>query len=118
MNENTGVLRERIAALAELNSTWDRTVAALLDTALELEAGDHASAEELFAAAKVIGESEQARHGQLVRLLAQADRVNGRKGVLKPWIATQLDVTDSSAPVEVLPPRGRQRNKQLRIGIT
>ena len=94
MSGNMGVLRER---MAELNAATDRVIDAILDQALELEAGDHAGAEELFETAKLIGESEQARHGQLVRLLAQADRASARNGVLKPWIATQLDVTDSKA---------------------
>src|ERR1700722_14749965 len=94
MSGNMGVLRER---MAELNTATDRVIDAILDQAQELEAGDHAGAEELFKTAKLIGQNEQARHGQLVRLLAQADRACARNGVLKPWIATQLDVTDSKA---------------------
>src|SRR3984957_17370304 len=94
MSGNVGVLRER---MAELNAAADRVVDAILDQAQELEAGDRAGAEELFKTAKLIGQSEQARHGQLVWILAQADRASARNGVLKPWIATQLDVTDSKA---------------------
>jgi hypothetical protein len=97
MSEKMRALREEVAALVAVNSTADRMVDAILDLAQDLEAGDRAGAEELFTAAKVIGQCEQARHGQLVRVLAQADRVCARKGVLKPWIATHLDVTDSKA---------------------
>ncbi len=93
-NVNVGVLRER---LAELNAAADRVAVAILDQALKMEAGDREGAEELFETAKLFGRSEQARHGLLVRMLAQADRVGARKGVLKPWIATQLDVSDSKA---------------------
>ena len=55
MSGNVGVLRER---MAELNAATDRVIDAILDQALELEAGDRAGAEELFETAKLIGESE------------------------------------------------------------
>ena len=81
----------------ELNSAANRAVALILEEARGFEPGDGEAAEVLFEVAKAIGRSEQARHGQLVQALAQADRVSARKGVLKPWVATQLDVTDSKA---------------------
>jgi hypothetical protein len=62
-----------------------------------LDAGDREGTEVVWEAAEVVGRSEQARHGQLVQVLAQADRIEARRGVLKPWIATHLDVTDSRA---------------------
>jgi hypothetical protein len=90
-------LREQIAALAEANAAADRAVAAILELAPDLEAGDRAGREALFVAAEAVGRCEQGRHGQLIQVLAQADRVAARRGVLKPWIATRLDVTDSKA---------------------
>jgi hypothetical protein len=97
MSGNTGVVRERLAVFAELNSAANRAVALILEESRGFEAGDGEAAEVMFEVAKLIGQSEQARHGQLVQVLAQADRACGRKGVLKPWVATQLDVTDSKA---------------------
>ena len=97
MSGNMGVLREQIAVLVEAEAVANRAIAVILEEARELEAGDNAGAKVMFETAKMIGQSEQARHGQLVLALAQADRASTRKGVLKPWIATQLDVTDSKA---------------------
>jgi hypothetical protein len=91
------VVREQLAVFAELNSAANRAIATILDEARGFTAGDGEAAEVMFAVAKLIGRSEQARHGQLVQALAQADRTGTRKGVLKPWVATQLDVTDSKA---------------------
>ena len=92
MSGNTGVVRERLAVFAELNSAANRAVATILEEARGFEAGDGEGAEVMFAVAKLIGQSEQARHGQLVQVLAQADRACGRKGVLKPWVADRKSV--------------------------
>jgi len=92
-------MRELIEALAEANAAGDRVFARILAAAKEIEAtgqGEDVAAV-LWEVAEVIGRCEQARHGQLVQLLAQADRVSARKGVLKPWIVTHLDVSDSKA---------------------
>ncbi len=97
MGGNVGAVREQLAVFAELNSAANRAVAIILEEARGFEAGDGEASEVLFEVAKAIGQSEQARHGQLVQVLAQADRTGTRKGVLKPWVATQLDVTDSKA---------------------
>src|SRR5580698_8758016 len=97
MNGNTGTLREKIAAIIEANAVADRAIAEALELARAIDAGDREDAGVVFDAAEAIGRCEQARHGQLVQMLAQADRIDVRKGVLKPWVATHLDVTDSKA---------------------
>jgi hypothetical protein len=97
MGGNVGVLREQVAVMEEARVMVARAFAVILEEAQGFEAGDRVGAEAVFAVAKVLGLSEQGAHGQLVQALAQADRMMARKGVLKPWIATQLDVTDSKA---------------------
>jgi hypothetical protein len=97
MSENAGALREKLAAAVEADAAAHRAMAEFLDLARGLEAGDREGAEAVFEAAEVIGRAEQAWHGELVQTLGQADRLSVRKGVLKPWIATHLDVSDSKA---------------------
>jgi hypothetical protein len=92
-----GVLREPLAELVALNSTADQVTARILAVAREVDAADTEGVVLVWEAAQVIGRAEQARHGQLVQVLAHADRAGSRKGVLKPWIATRLDVSDSKA---------------------
>ena len=45
----------------------------------------------------MLGRCEQARHGQLIRLLGQVDRIGARRAGLAPWIATHLDASDGRA---------------------
>jgi len=90
-------LRARLAALAEANAVVERAIRDLLDAARGVEAGDRAGADVLLEAAGVVGRCEQARHGQLIQVLGQVDRVGARRAGLKPWIATHLDVSDGRA---------------------
>jgi hypothetical protein len=91
------MLRERLAAIVAAQAVADRAVVEFLELARGCEAGDGAGAVVVFEVAEVIGRCGQGLDGQLVQLLAQADRLSVRKGVLKPWIATHLDVSDSKA---------------------
>jgi hypothetical protein len=51
----------------------------------------------LLEAAQVVGRCEQARHGQLIQLLGQAERVKGHRAGVKAWAATHLDVSEGKA---------------------
>jgi hypothetical protein len=93
----TAGLREQIALLAEANARADAAIAAILDLAHQLETADRDGVPVLLEAAQVIGRCEQARHGQLVRVLAQAERVKAHRGGLIPWITTHLDASDGRA---------------------
>jgi hypothetical protein len=93
----TAGLREQVALLVEANARADAAIAAILDLAHRVEAADRDGAPVLLEAAEVIGRCEQARHGQLVRVLAQAERVKAHRGGLVPWIATHLDASDGRA---------------------
>ena len=97
METVAGVLRSQLAELVELGAAADRVIARILASAREVDAADVEGVAVLWEVAEVIGRSEQARHGQLVQVLARADGAGVRKGVLKPWIATHLDVSDSKA---------------------
>jgi plasmid stabilization system protein ParE len=91
------MLREKLAAIVAAQATADRAVVEFLELARGCEAGDSAGAGVVFEVAEAIGRCGQGLDGQLVQALAQADRISARKGVLKPWIATHLDVSDSKA---------------------
>ena len=97
MGTSAGVLREGLDELVELSAAADRVIERVLASAREIDAADTEAVAVLWEVAGAIGRCEQARHGQLVQMLAQADKAGTRKGVLKPWIATHLDVSDSRA---------------------
>jgi hypothetical protein len=92
-----GASREQVAKLVALHAEADRVIAGILAGAREMDGVGEHDIDVMLEAAEVVGRCEQARYGQLVQLLAQADRMSTRKGVLKPWIATHLDVSDSKA---------------------
>lgn len=89
----THTLHDAITTLRAANTTADEAIAAILTTAHQIHPDDRENAHALLEAAEAIGRSEQARHGQLIQLLAQIDRIRANKGGLAPWIATHLDVT-------------------------
>ena len=63
-----------------------------------MDIGDRKSEGVLLEAAEVIGTCEQAKHGQLIQLLAQAERiVEMPRAGMKAWIGAHLDVTSSKA---------------------
>ena len=91
------VFREQRELLAELDAHRDQIIATILDFARNLDASDREAAAELLETAEQIGRREQAAHGQLILLLAQADRVRAAKGGVKAWVATHLDTCDGRA---------------------
>lgn len=91
------VLREQRERLAALYARADELVASMLETARGLEQPDRAGAAQLLELAELVGRREQAAHGQLIQMLAQADRVRAARGGVKAWVATRLDVTDGRA---------------------
>lgn len=97
MGGTAEVLREQRELLVELAARSDAVVSRVLELARELEAADRASAAELMGIAELVGQREQAGQGQLILLLAQADRVKAARGGVKAWVATHLDVTDGRA---------------------
>jgi HNH endonuclease len=97
MGSVAGVLREQRELLAGLDARRDRVVASILGLARGLDVSDREAAEELLEAAGQFGRREQADHGQLILVLAQADRVRAARGGVKAWVATHLDACDGRA---------------------
>ena len=97
MGSVAGVLREQRDLLGALDARRDQIVATILDFARNLDASDREAAAELLETAEQFGRREQADHGQLILVLAQADRVKAAKGGVKAWVATHLDTCDGRA---------------------
>ncbi|MBR7830108.1 hypothetical protein KDK95_27645, partial [Actinospica sp. MGRD01-02] len=89
--------RTRLEQVAELDARRDEIVAECLRDTQDLHAGDREGADVLLELAQMLGRREQAGHGQLIRALAQADRVKAARGGVKAWAATHLDVSDGRA---------------------
>ena len=92
---STEELRGALAALAAANTVVEERIAAVLELARTVE--DREGAEVVLEAAQLVGQCEQARHGQLIQLLGQAERVRAHRAGLKAWVATHLDVSDGKA---------------------
>jgi len=90
-------LRAELAALVEANAVVERRIGAVLGLARAVSAGDRQGAGLVLEAAEVVGRGEQARHGQLIQLLGQAERVAVRRAGLKAWVVSHLDVSDGKA---------------------
>jgi hypothetical protein len=90
-------LRAELAALVEANAVVERRIEAILDLARAVGGGDREGAGVVLEAAEVVGRCEQARHGQLIQLLGQAERMAAHRAGLKAWVATHLDVGDGKA---------------------
>lgn len=86
-------MRKAMTALQAANQAADEAISAIHTAARTIDPNDHEATDLLLEVAQVVGRCEQARHGQLIQLLAQADRVRASKGGLAPWITTHLDVT-------------------------
>jgi HNH endonuclease len=91
------VLRAQLGLLMELDARRDEVMARVLEVARGLECSDREGGEVLLEVAEAAGRCGQAGQGQLVLLLAQADRVRAARGGVKAWAATHLDVTDGRA---------------------
>lgn len=92
-----GLFAEQLAELVDANARADAVLARILEAARKLQPSDRAGAVELLAVAEVIGRREQAEHGHLLQVLAQADRVKAARGGTAAWVAGHLDVTDGRA---------------------
>ena len=90
-------LRDRLVVLAEANAVVEREIEVVLGLARGVDVGDRESADVLLDVAEVVGRCEQARHGQLIQVLGQVERVGGRRVGLRSWIAARLDVSDGRA---------------------
>lgn len=90
-------LKEELAALQAVNEAAGQAAKDLLALASKVDASDSGAAELLLGPIEEIGRSAQARRGELVLLLAQADRFKAIRGGLAPWISTHLDVTEGAA---------------------
>ena len=88
-------LRGGLAALVAANAVVEERIAAVLELARAVD--DREGAEAVLEAAQLVGQCEQARHGQLIQLLGQAERVRAHRAGLKAWVATHLDVSDGRA---------------------
>jgi hypothetical protein len=97
MGSNATPLNKQIAAFDAANAAADRAVEKILALARETDPSDRARAEQVLAVAEKVGRSGQARNGQLIQLLAQADRLKASGGALAPWIARHLDATPGRA---------------------
>jgi hypothetical protein len=91
------VLREELAALVAANAIVEERIAAVLDLARTMDAGDRDGSGVLLDTAEVVGRCEQARHGQLIQLLGQVERMRAHRAGVKAWVATHLDVSDGKA---------------------
>jgi Domain of unknown function (DUF222)/HNH endonuclease len=90
-------LQEQLAALVAANAIVEEKIKGLLDLARTIDAGDRDRAGVLLEVAGVVGWCEQARHGQLIQLLGQVERVRAHRAGVKAWVATHLDVSEGRA---------------------
>jgi len=90
-------LRGALAALVEANAVVEERIKEILELARTVDAGERAGGRLVLEAAEVVGLCEQARHGQLIQLLGQAERIKAHRAGLKAWVATHLDVSDGRA---------------------
>jgi hypothetical protein len=88
---------EWISEIDRLQKAADAVIEQLLVLAEAVDAADREAAGLLLRGAEVIGRGGQAREGQLIRVLAQTDRVKASRGGLAPWISATLDVTPGAA---------------------
>jgi hypothetical protein len=88
---------DRLAALVAANAVVEERIKGILELARTIGADDRQAAGALLEAAQIVGRCEQARHGQLIQLLGQADRVKAHRAGVKAWVATHLDVSEGKA---------------------
>jgi hypothetical protein len=94
---NAEALQEQLAALVTANAVVEERIKGILELARMIDAGDCDGSGVLLEAAEVVGRCEQARHGQLIQLLGQAERVKAHRAGVKAWVATHLDVSEGKA---------------------
>jgi hypothetical protein len=91
------VLQGKLAALVAANAIVEEMIKRILELARAIDPGDREAAAVLLEAAEELGRGEQARHGQLIQLLGQADRVKAHRAGVKAWVAAHLDVSEGRA---------------------
>jgi Domain of unknown function (DUF222) len=94
---NAEELRGQLAALVAANAIVEERIKRILELARTIGAGDCDGSGVLLDVAEVVGRCEQARHGQLIQLLGQVDRVGAHRAGVKAWVATHLDVSEGKA---------------------
>ena len=94
---NAEALQEQLAALVAANAIVEEKIKGILDLARTIDPGDREGAGTLLDAAEVMGRCEQARHGQLIQLLGQVERIKAHRAGVKAWVATHLDVSEGRA---------------------
>jgi hypothetical protein len=94
---NAEVLRGELAALVAANAVVEERIKRVLELARAIDPGDRDGAGALLDAAGMVGRCEQARHGQLIQLLGQAERIKAHRAGVKAWVATHLDVSEGRA---------------------
>jgi hypothetical protein len=93
----TAELRRQLEAFVAANAVVEERIKAFLESAREVDAGDRESSAVLLEGAAELGRVEQARHGQLIQLLGQADRIKAHRAGVKAWVAVHLDVSEGRA---------------------
>jgi hypothetical protein len=94
---NAEALQEQLVELVAANALVEEKIKGILELARTIYAGDREGAGALLEAAQIVGQCEQARHGQLIQLLGQAERVKAHRAGVKAWAATHLDVSEGKA---------------------
>ena len=90
-------VRAQIAAADAHLRAAHEAIKAALALAQDAEPTEPGMGAVLLEGAELIGRSGQAHDGELIRMLAQADRFKIGRGGLVPWIATHLNVTQGAA---------------------
>jgi Domain of unknown function (DUF222) len=93
----TEVLRGELAALVAANAVIEERIAGVLELARTIDAGDRDGSGVLLEVAGAVGRCEQARHGQLIQLLGQAERVRAHRARVKALVTTHLDISEGRA---------------------
>jgi Domain of unknown function (DUF222)/HNH endonuclease len=94
---NAEAVREQLKALVAANAIVEERIKGILELARTVDAGDREGAGALLDTAQFVGRCEQARHGQLIQLLGQVDRVGAHRAGVKAWVVTHLDVSEGRA---------------------
>src|ERR1700761_7059933 len=87
----------RIASIGAHLEAAHEEIAALLAVVRGCEGADRLVGGGVLEAAEWVGRSGQAHEGELIQLLAVADRCSVPRGGLVPWIATHLNLTQGAA---------------------
>src|ERR1700731_1043422 len=90
-------VRAQIASINAHLQAAHQEIAALLATARQSDLAGREMTEAVLEAVEVVGRSEQAHAGELILLLAEAERHTPRRRGLVPWLSTHLDLSEGAA---------------------